>query len=188
MTPPMTKPVTLPPYVVAHLSSGRVRAVALPYAAYRRVEPDCFLWVKEGVEIPHKQTQRDALSIIYAGERWVHRHKWPAALAKPGPGSRPAEAMPRNLSRFTLIVAHVQHLRLKQIGENDAIACGVQPDEGGFGVLWEPRMRPFENANDAMQFLYHKNDLTRSEDNPEVALVQFRASSRNVNDHIAGLA
>lgn len=174
-----TRPVVIPPYIVPALRSGRVRTLVLPSSVLGPVRRGDGLWVKEGITVAQHQIRKDRLDLIYAGEYWVSSVPWMAALAKPGPGPRPADAMPVQASRFTLTVGRVSHLRLAQVDEDAAVAAGAEPDEGGYGALGFPFMRPFDTHTEALDFMLQQLG-SQHEGNPEVAVIHFRAVMRNV--------
>ncbi|MBR9837052.1 MAG: hypothetical protein GYB50_04060 [Rhodobacteraceae bacterium] len=171
--------VALPPHLVQALPSGRLRRLVLPLAQHRALAAGDALWVREGICVSDHQPRAGELAFSYAGESRRTVVGWPRVIGRPGAGHRPPEAMPVQASRFTLLVDKVEHLRLAQVGELDALAAGVTIEGEGFGALGYPFMNPFGSSAEAMVFLFQ--DLHRpSEENPEVALVEFQAFSRNI--------
>lgn len=177
--------VALPPHKVEALASGRLRALALPLDPHGAIRAGDALWVREGIRVFEKQRRASELVFSYAGESKASRAAWPPALAKPGAGHRPPEAMPPPASRFTLLVDQVEHLRLTQVTEEAALASGVTLDRPGFGCLGYPFMEPFSDPVQALQFMFaqeNRGDYA----NPEVALITFRAYARNIALLLAG--
>lgn len=153
--------------------------MVLPLAPFRSLAPGDLLWVREGVSVLDTQREPEMLTFCYAGEARRYSVPWPAAIAKPGAGFRPAEAMPVQCSRFSLLLESVDHPRLAQVEDDDALCAGVTLDGPGFGALGFPFMMPFATPLEALQFLFAQHHGVASP-NPEVALLRFAAISRNV--------
>jgi len=177
--PERTKPVNLPHAMVQNLSSGRIRALALPLGQYEHMKRGDLLWVREGVTVADRQRRKDELVLSYAGDARRYHIAWPALLAKPGAGYRPADAMPVQTSRFTLVVDQVERLRLANVTEDDAVAAGAQPDGDGYSALGYPFMKPCTSAVDALAFLYGQLHPGGGR-NPEVVLIRFHAVAKNI--------
>lgn len=178
--------IALPPYKVAALASGRLRALAVPLSTNGAIRTGDALWVREGIWVNERQRQKGELEFSYAGESRTNHVAWPRALAKPGSGHRPPEAMPPQASRFTLLVERVEHMRLVQVEDDDALAAGVTMDGPGYGCLGYPFMEPFQRAVEALQFLYSQENRQQEWVNPEVALITFRAHARNIAMLLSG--
>lgn len=87
--------------------------------------------------------------------------------------------MPVQASRLTLLVERVDHMRLAQVDEDDAVAAGVEPEFERYSALGFPFMRPFETHSEALGFILEQQRLLE-EHNPEVAVVHFKAVARNI--------
>lgn len=161
------------------MRSGSLRHLALPRRTYERLERGDALWVREGMTVLPKQERRDALDLLYAGERQRRSVPWIASVVKPGPGARPADAMPVQCSRCTLSIERVSVERLAQIPEELAAAAGALPHGDGWGAAGYPFMAPMLTSTEALQFL-HEQMFEGAEPNPEVSFVTFRPIMRNI--------
>lgn len=177
-----SKPVILPPYIVPEIAWSRVRALVLPLEDFAPVQPGDALWAREGVTIEERQRRNDTLVLRYAGDKHRHKVPWPKGHAKPAPGYRAPEFMPIQASRYTLVVQSVDHARLMQVLDPDALSAGVTLDGDGYGALGYPFMRPFDDVHSALGFLFDQQHPGRGF-NPEVAVIRFHALARNIARH-----
>jgi len=192
--PQRVLPVTLHGALVPRIIAGRVRLIHLTGARARNLSPGDMLWLREPLKIPKRQPGGDHLAVTYFGETFPVHLRWPRALARPSPGTLPAEAMPVHCSRLTLVASRVTPMRLQQITDDEAIMAGVElalapvafcnplvegqcfeyPAEA-FGHLWDCALGAAALGPDCWTA------------NPEVVAVEFRARSRNIAQLVPGL-
>lgn len=173
------RPVVIPTYLIPSLMSGRLRALVRPVDTIGAVRPGYGLWVREAITVAERQRRRDMLDLTYAGESRRASVAWMPAVSKPGPGRREADGMPVQASRLTLLVERVDYMRLAQVDEDAAVAAGVEPEFERYSALGFPFMRPFETHSEALGFILDQQRLLE-ENNPEVAVIHFKAVARNI--------
>lgn len=85
-----------------------------------RSQPEDLIWVREAVEIHDWRMARNTLRFRFLADGpfdW-RDVRWPDRIAKPGAGIRAPDHMPRELSRITLAVRHVQTCRLRDVADS----------------------------------------------------------------------
>jgi|GEM_PF-3003929 len=180
---------TLHPEILRRVISGRIRRIHVPDRRFSRLTVNDMIWVREGLTIPIRQPDGDALSVIYGGDGSHKEIRWPRALARPSAGWLAPQAMPVHASRLTLVVQAVEEMRLQQITEDAAIAAGVDIEPvGGFsnpmvhsyhGQVFETAAEAFGRLWDCTLYPDMPDPLTWAS-NPEVVAIEFRAIARNV--------
>ena len=168
---------------------GRVRALVLPMGKAEHLQVNDCLWVKESMAVPVKQPAAGALRFSYGGDGQTVEVRWPAAIARPAPGFRPAEAMPVQASRLTLQVIAQRVTRLLDVQDDEAALAGVTSDEDGYrnALLADRGGRAFATASEALVATWVYQHGAEGDSNPEVVVVLFRAVHRNIGRLVVGL-
>lgn len=195
--PQRVAPLSLHPTLIQGIMSRCVRIVRVPLAELPPLERDDLIWVREAIIVPKRQPAKDHLAVTYLADASRVGVRWPPAIARPGPGMRLADHMPRAASRLTLAVDSYRVLRLHEVDDAAALAMGVLPHpDGGWmnpalhAALYDAAFEPeFETARDAYQamwqFIYDAEIPWI--DNSEVAEIQFTATARNIDKLVPGL-
>jgi hypothetical protein len=150
-----------------------------------RYKPGMKLWVREAWKPVPSSAYRcsdgvqQTINPQDADEAAVYRAGW--ARSSGGTPWKPSIHMPRWASRLTLSVTEVRAEALQDISEADALAEGVQAEEGGFSLdgncsFFHPR------AVGCFTSLWESLHGAGSwEANPEVAVISFDVAQRNID-------
>ncbi|WP_323775609.1 hypothetical protein [Leisingera sp.] len=174
-----TRPVSVASHLVQPIIAERIRVLVIPEASVGPIETGDALWVREGFTVLERQRRRNLLSLRYAGEGRRYDVPWPSAMPKPESGIRDAGGMPVTASRLTLLVNSVRRCALGEVTAEEALTAGVSIDGAGFGVAGYPFLRPYDDPAAALEFMFRQLYRDAAEV-PQVAVVQFRALSRNI--------
>lgn len=193
--PDRVMPVNVQPELVPRIISGRVRVLHVLDDRALRIGVGDALWVREGVTISAPRVAGDDLLVRYLGDPVPRPHPWPGSHARPEKGWLPAERMPLQLSRLTLLVLRVTRIRLQQIDESDILAAGVELAHGGFGnpLQLGASTSAYRTAHEAFghfwDCLLGQGAIGRHAwtCNPEVTQIRFRALARNARRLVPGL-
>jgi hypothetical protein len=188
--PQRVLPVHLHPEILRLIMASRVRVLHLHARAFSRLIEGDMLWVREGLTIPRQQPGGDMLRVIYGGDGQEGMVNWPRSIVRPSAHRVPAEGMPLQASRLTLVVQSAAMMRLHQIEADDAVAAGVQMESGGyenplgFGAVFETAAEAFGRMWDWEHGMDQRHSWAC---NPEVVQIRFRAIARNVGRLVPAL-
>lgn len=188
--PKRVRPVDASAHLIRGIMSSSIRALVLPAPGHGALEPDDMLWVREPIVVEQDWTKPNSLCFTFAGAGPSIRAPWPRAVAKPGPGFRPAHAMPLDLSRLTLVVEQVTVVRLSAVPEHLIFPAGVTGWDGAFrhALMPEPFGATYTTPIEALEAMWDlQHGYGSSDGNPEVAVVAFQAISRNIRKMVPGL-
>lgn len=188
--PQRVLPVQLHPELLRLIMASRVRVLHLPGREYARLAEGDMLWVREALTIPRRQPGSGLFHVLYSAgqqEAWI---EWPRSIARPKAHRVPAEGMPLQASRLTLVVAGASTIRLQQITDDDALAAGVQLEGGGFenplgfGAVFDSAQEAFGRMWDWQNGMTERHSWAC---NPEVVQIRFKAIARNAARLVPGL-